>query len=103
MARPPERAGGAADGRLHAARGAAAPAAGMTAARERWRQVCRRCGLWPVPPMEVHEMTAGSNAGVVAAVSLSPRHTFSKLRVDSIQLLAGLGVEGDAHMGTTVK
>lgn len=48
-------------------------------------------------------MTAGSNAGVVAAVSRSPRHTFSKLPVDSIQLLAGLGVEGDAHMGTTVK
>jgi MOSC domain-containing protein YiiM len=48
-------------------------------------------------------MTSGSNAGVVAAVSRSARHTFSKLPVDSIQLLAGLGVEGDAHMGTTVK
>lgn len=40
---------------------------------------------------------------MVAAVSRSARHTFSKLPVDGIQLLAGLGVEGDAHMGTTVK
>lgn len=48
-------------------------------------------------------MTAGPDAGVVAAVSRSARHTFSKAPVDGIQLLAGLGVEGDAHMGMTVK
>ena len=48
-------------------------------------------------------MTAGPNAGVVVAVSCSARHTFSKTPADGIQLLAGLGVEGDAHMGTTVK
>ncbi len=39
----------------------------------------------------------------VAAVSLSPGHTMAKPNQVSIRLLAGLGVEGDAHMGTTVK
>ena len=39
----------------------------------------------------------------VAAVSLSARHTFSKPNVLSIRLAAGLGAEGDAHMGATVK
>lgn len=48
-------------------------------------------------------MTARPNTAVVAAVSRSAQHTFSKLPVDGIRLLAGLGVEGDAHMGTTVK
>jgi MOSC domain-containing protein YiiM len=42
-------------------------------------------------------------AGIVAAVSRSPRHTLAKANEDSISLLAGLGVEGDAHQGTTVK
>ena len=41
--------------------------------------------------------------GVVTAVSRSARHTFSKEAQDAIRLLAGLGVEGDAHMGTTVR
>jgi MOSC domain-containing protein YiiM len=41
--------------------------------------------------------------GVVVAVSRSATHTFSKIDQASIQLLAGLGVEGDAHMGETVK
>lgn len=41
--------------------------------------------------------------GVVIAVSRSTAHTFSKLNQESIQLLAGLGVEGDSHMGKTVK
>ena len=39
----------------------------------------------------------------VVSVSLSPKHTFSKANVASITLLAGLGVEGDAHSGETVK
>src|ERR1700722_6054852 len=39
----------------------------------------------------------------VIAVSLSPGHTFSKPNKGGIRLLAGLGVEGDAHMGVTVK
>jgi MOSC domain-containing protein YiiM len=42
-------------------------------------------------------------AEVVFAVSRSPTHTFSKPTVSSIRLLAGLGVEGDAHQGATVK
>lgn len=39
----------------------------------------------------------------VLAVSVSPTHTMAKPNCDAITLLAGLGVEGDAHMGTTVK
>lgn len=41
--------------------------------------------------------------GVIKAVSVSPRHAFSKANVLSIRLIAGHGVEGDAHMGVTVK
>ncbi|BCL78693.1 MOSC domain-containing protein [Ktedonobacteria bacterium brp13] len=41
--------------------------------------------------------------GIVTAVSISSAHTFTKLNQDSIQLLAGLGVEGDTHLGTTVQ
>jgi hypothetical protein len=40
---------------------------------------------------------------VVVAVSRSPRHTFSKAPDAWIRLLAGLGIEGDAHMGERVK
>jgi len=41
--------------------------------------------------------------GIVAAVSRSPRHTLIKANDSSIRLQAGLGVEGDAHQGATVK
>ena len=41
--------------------------------------------------------------GTVIAVSRSNGHTLSKPSEGSIRLLAGLGVEGDAHMGVTVK
>lgn len=41
--------------------------------------------------------------GVVIAVSRSSTHTMSKPNRDSILLLTGLGVDGDAHMGETVK
>ncbi|MPZ23630.1 MAG: MOSC domain-containing protein [Dehalococcoidia bacterium] len=41
--------------------------------------------------------------GVVVAVSRSATHTMVKPNQGSIRLLAGLGVEGDAHMGKTVK
>ncbi|MBF9235032.1 MOSC domain-containing protein [Microvirga alba] len=41
--------------------------------------------------------------GIVTAVSASPEHRFSKQRQAGIRLLAGLGVEGDAHSGETVK
>lgn len=42
-------------------------------------------------------------SGTVTAVSLSATHTMSKPNADAIRLLAGLGVEGDAHAGETVK
>lgn len=41
--------------------------------------------------------------GIVEAVSVSPEHTMAKANQPGIRLLAGLGVEGDAHMGATVK
>lgn len=41
--------------------------------------------------------------GIVTAVSRSAAHTFSKENQDRILLQAGLGVEGDAHAGETVK
>ena len=41
--------------------------------------------------------------GTVVAVSRNSAHTFSKLTESSIRLLPGLGVEGDAHLGTTVQ
>ena len=39
----------------------------------------------------------------VVAVHLSPSHTFSKPSTDDITLVAGMGVEGDAHFGARVK
>jgi len=41
--------------------------------------------------------------GIVVAVSKSETYTFSKPNQGSVRLLAGLGVEGDVHMGETVK
>lgn len=42
-------------------------------------------------------------AGIVTAVSRSATHSFTKPISGSIRLVAGLGVEGDAHQGATVK
>lgn len=39
----------------------------------------------------------------VIAVSASPAHGFSKPLASHITLIAGLGVEGDAHCGVTVR
>jgi MOSC domain-containing protein YiiM len=47
--------------------------------------------------------TGTTETGTVAAVSRSPTHSMSKPNIDSILLVAGLGVEGDAHQGATVK
>jgi MOSC domain-containing protein YiiM len=41
--------------------------------------------------------------GVVAAVACSEEHTMSKPVRESIVIVAGLGVEGDAHQGLRVK
>lgn len=48
-------------------------------------------------------MESGHNEGTVAAVCCSGGHSFSKPTQASIRLLAGLGVEGDAHLGATVQ
>ncbi|MFJ7147100.1 MOSC domain-containing protein [Streptomyces sp. NPDC100445] len=42
-------------------------------------------------------------SGTVTAVSSNGRYSFTKPNRDSVTLLAGLGVEGDVHAGTTVK
>jgi len=46
---------------------------------------------------------AGASTGVVAAVSCSPVHEFTKPNVASIELIAGFGVRGDSHFGETVQ
>jgi MOSC domain-containing protein YiiM len=47
-------------------------------------------------------MSMSSSPATVLAVHRSGDHTFSKNRVESIELVAGLGVLGDAHMGAQV-
>ncbi len=55
------------------------------------------CSSRTVPWMH-HRQTA-----VVSAVSRRATHDVSKTNHSSIRLLAGLGVEGDAHAGATVR
>lgn len=43
------------------------------------------------------------NSPTVISTSKSSAHTFHKFLCPSIRLLEGLGVEDDAHLGTTVK
>src|SRR6185312_10016517 len=45
----------------------------------------------------------GEMQGLVLAVARSASHTMTKPPVAAITLVAGLGVEGDAHQGVTVK
>lgn len=54
------------------------------------------------PVMEASVHVAGPRP-LVTAVSRSAGHTFTKAPEQSISLIAGFGVEGDAHGGTTVK
>ena len=42
-------------------------------------------------------------AGRVLAVAKDREHRFSKITVPAIRIVEGLGVEGDAHQGVTVK
>jgi MOSC domain-containing protein YiiM len=42
-------------------------------------------------------------SGRVVSVATSPRHEFSKTCSDTITLLAGVGVVGDAHAGATIQ
>jgi MOSC domain-containing protein YiiM len=48
-------------------------------------------------------LAAAWTGGTVIAVHRSPTHNFSKASAPAIRLIAGLGVEGDAHAGETVK
>ncbi len=41
--------------------------------------------------------------GIITALHLSPTHTMRKYPQETLTLLKGLGVEGDAHNGETVK
>lgn len=43
------------------------------------------------------------NKAKIVAVSLSPKHNFSKENKEVINLIKGFGVEGDAHAGESVK
>ena len=55
-------------------------------------------------PSDVPEpVFAPSSSASVVAVAASPEHGFSKQTRPVIRLLEGLGVEGDAHLGTTVQ
>ena len=44
-----------------------------------------------------------STIGRVVSVHASPTHSMSKPEVDSITLVAGIGVDGDTHAGVTVQ
>ena len=48
-------------------------------------------------------MTQGCEPGIVIAVARGKGHDFSKPLVDELLLVAGTGVEDDAHQGVTVK
>ena len=48
-------------------------------------------------------IAAEAPGGTVVAVAASPAHGFSKRPAGAVRLVAGLGVEGDAHAGTTVQ
>lgn len=44
-----------------------------------------------------------TDSGIAISVAVCLEHSFSKPQVNSITLLEGLGVEGDAHCGVTVQ
>lgn len=48
-------------------------------------------------------MGIATTTGVVGSVHRSDGHTFSKTTVDQVELVAGLGVAGDAHHGAQVR
>jgi MOSC domain-containing protein YiiM len=48
-------------------------------------------------------MILGPSNGEVLAVCINSQHTMRKLDQFAIRLIAGVGVEGDAHAGSTVK
>jgi len=40
---------------------------------------------------------------IVHSLSISEQHTFSKNVLDEVEVIAGIGIKGDAHAGKTVK
>jgi hypothetical protein len=60
-------------------------------------------GTWPACGRSAQLIQEFIMDGVVTAVSRSARHTLVKPNEESIRLLVGLGIDGDAHMGITVK
>ncbi len=50
-----------------------------------------------------HDRGVGGDGGTVVAVASSGRHTMVKELQAAVVLVAGLGIEGDAHQGRTVK
>ena len=66
--------------------------------------IFRRAGpVYPSGSMSAPERNDQMKDGHVVAVACSASHRFSKATTPSIRLLAGLGVDGDAHCGVTVK
>lgn len=55
------------------------------------------------PPVNAPTSNADQMNASVISVALNQSHSFSKIAQQGIRLLAGLGVEGDAHCGKTVK
>jgi MOSC domain-containing protein YiiM len=54
-------------------------------------------------PPRVPHRSEHESGGIVEAVHRSAEHAVTKAAAPSIRLVAGLGVEGDAHMGSTVQ
>lgn len=54
-------------------------------------------------PGDATKLHSAVRAGTVESVAADPEHRFSKRVLPEIRLLAGLGVEGDAHRGVTVQ
>lgn len=74
----------------------------VESARQQGLQVFYK--LSEIPGCEqLQEKALFQSTGIVTAVSLSSSHDFSKPNRDHITLIAGLGVEGDAHCGETVQ
>lgn len=56
-----------------------------------------------MPPQQQPFVGDGETSARVLSVNLAATHEFSKAAAPMIRLLEGLGVEGDAHCGATVK
>ncbi len=92
--------------------GFAEVALGTIAGLDAVRRLHERAGFVPVHEalaatwgVTVTEQTSSLRLadGVVTAVAADDAHRFSKVSRGAIRLVEGLGVEGDAHAGVTVK